>query len=380
MGGVGARPEAAATARSIYLDWNATAPPLPAVVEAMRETALTAWGNPSSVHRTGRDARAVVESAREAIAVLGGVEPRDVILTSGATEANNLALRGARALVTSRLEHPSVVRVAEALEAAGGVVRWISVPPGGALSPADVARSCAGLEPGFVVATMAANHETGVLQPVTEVAAVVRECGGRLHVDAVQAAGKVGAALWRAGDTMSIAAHKLRGPKGIGALLLRSRGLPRPVLLGGAQERGLRPGTVDAVAAAGFAVAAEHAASGPDRHEPLARLRDRLEQRLAGVHVNGAGPRLPHVTNLSFEGWLGDELVAALDLQGIRASSGSACSAGTVERSPVIEAMLGRARAEAAVRFSLGETTTLEEIDAVISVLDQVIARRTSRT
>jgi cysteine desulfurase len=151
-------------------------------------------------------------------------------------------------------------------------------------------------------------------------------------------------------------------------------------LLGGAQERGLRPGTVDAVAAAGFAVAAEHAASGPDRHEPLARLRDRLEQRLAGVHVNGAGPRLPHVTNLSFEGWLGDELVAALDLQGIRASSGSACSAGTVERSPVIEAMLGRARAEAAVRFSLGETTTLEEIDAVISVLDQVIARRTSHT
>jgi cysteine desulfurase len=261
------------------------------------------------------------------------------------------------------------------------VVRWIPVPAGGALSPADVVAACTGLEPGFVVAVMAANHETGVLQPVTEVGAVVRELGGRLHVDAVQAAGKVPTAAWRAGDTMSLAAHKLRGPKGIGALLLRSPGLPRPVLLGGSQERGLRPGTVDAVAAAGFAVAAEHAAGGgPDRYESIGRLRDRLEQGVTGVQVNGAGRRLPHVTNLSFEGWLGDELVAALDLEGIRASSGSACSAGTVERSPVIEAMVGRARAEAAVRFSLGETTTLEDIATVISVLDHAIARRTSRT
>jgi cysteine desulfurase len=365
----------------IYLDWNATAPPLPAVLDAMREAAQTAWGNPSSVHRTGRDARAVVEQAREAIAALGGVDPRAVILTSGATEANNLALRGARILVTSRLEHPSIVRVAEALERAGGIVRWIPVPAGGALALADVAGACAGLEPGFVVAVMAANHETGVLQPVTEVEAVVHELGGRLHVDAVQAAGKTVAAAWRAGDTMSLAAHKLRGPKGIGALLLRSPGLPQPVLLGGAQERGLRPGTVDAVAAAGFAVAADHAVhGGPDRYGAIGQLRDRLEQGVAGARVNGQGLRLPHVTNLSFEGWLGDELVAALDLEGIRASSGSACSAGTVERSPVIEAMLGRSRAETAVRFSLGETTTLEEIDAVISVLDRMIARRSSRT
>jgi cysteine desulfurase len=348
----------------------------------MRDAALTAWGNPSSVHRAGREARAVVEKAREAIAALGGVEPRSVILTSGATEANNLALRGARVLVTSRLEHPSVVRVAEALEAAGGTVRWIPVPATGALSASDVAQACAGLERGFVVAVMAANHETGVLQPVSEVEAVVHELGGRLHVDAVQAAGKADPAAWRAGDTISVAAHKLRGPKGIGALLLRTPGLPHPVLLGGAQERGLRPGTVDAVAAAGFAVAAEHASrGGPGRYESIGLLRDRLEQRVAGVHVNGAGRRLPHVSNLSFGGgWLGDELVAALDLEGIRASSGSACSAGTVERSPVIEAMVGRERAEGAVRFSLGETTTLEEIDAVISVLDQAIARRTSCT
>jgi cysteine desulfurase len=228
---------------------------------------------------------------------------------------------------------------------------------------------------------MAANHETGVLQPVTEVESIVHKHGGRLHVDAVQAVGKVPAAAWRAGDTLSIAAHKIRGPKGIGALLLRSPGLPRPVLLGGAQERGLRPGTVDAVAAAGFAVAVEHAANGgPERYAIVGGLRDRLEQGLTGVQVNGTGPRLPHVTNLSFAGWLGDELVAALDLEGIRISSGSACSAGTVERSPVIEAMLGRARAEAAVRFSLGETTTLEDIVAVISVLDRMIERQSSRS
>jgi cysteine desulfurase len=198
-------------------------------------------------------------------------------------------------------------------------------------------------------------------------------------VDAVQAAGKMAVDVWQAGDTLSIAAHKLGGPKGIGALVLRSAGLPRPVLLGGAQERGLRPGTVDAVAAAGFGAVAAHAAHGGlARYAALAPLRDRLETALT-ARVNGIAARLPHVTNLSFDGWRGDELVAALDLEGVRASSGSACSAGTVERSPVIESMLGRERAESAVRFSLGEATTLEELDVAISVLVRAAARRTSR-
>jgi cysteine desulfurase len=365
--------------QDVYLDWNATAPPLPAALDAMREAAATAWANPSSVHRAGRNARAVVERAREAVANLCGVAPRDIVFTSGATEANNLALWHAPALVTSRLEHPSVVRVAEALAARGGTVRWVPVPESGALEPADVVAACAGLASGFVVAVMAANHETGVLQPVRELAEGVRAAGGRLHVDAVQAAGKMAVEAWQAGDTLSIAAHKLGGPKGIGALVLRSAGLPRPVLLGGAQERGLRPGTVDAVAAAGFGAVAAHAAHGGlARYAALAPLRDRLETALT-ARVNGIAARLPHVTNLSFDGWRGDELVAALDLEGVRASSGSACSAGTVERSPVIESMLGRERAESAVRFSLGEATTLEELDVAISVLVRAAARRTSR-
>jgi cysteine desulfurase len=236
--------------RDVYLDWNATTPPLPAVLDAMRAAAEAAWANPSSVHRAGRIAREVVERAREDVARLGGVVPRDVVFTSGATEANNLALRHAPALVTSRLEHPSVVRVAEALEAASVIVRWVPVPASGVLEPGAVTCALDGLPAGFVVAVMAANHETGCLQPVRELQAIVHARGGRLHVDAVQAVGKVDSALWQAGDTISIAAHKIRGPKGVGALVLRTPGLPRPVLLGGAQERGVRPGTVDPVAAA----------------------------------------------------------------------------------------------------------------------------------
>ncbi len=365
---------------SIYLDWNATTPPLPEVLEAMHEAGLSAWGNPSSPHAEGREARAVVESAREAIAELCGVGARDVILTGGATEANNLALRDAPALVTSRLEHPSVVRVAEALEAQGRTVRWLPVSASGEVSAADVRDALAGLAPGFVVALMAANHETGVVQPAAAVADAVQERGGRLHVDAVQAVGKLPSRAWCTGDTLAVAAHKLRGPKGIGALILRSSRRPSPVLLGGAQERGLRPGTLDPVGAAGFRMAALHALrGGPERWAALAPLRDRLE-RCASEHgaVNGAGLRLPHVTNISFKGWRGDELVAALDLAGVRASSGSACSAGTSEASPVIESMLGRAVAEASVRFSLGETTTSKAIDRAISLLIQVITCRTS--
>ena len=369
-------PEAA-----IYLDWNATTPPHPEVLAAMRDAAESAWGNPSSVHGAGRRARALVEDAREAVAALCGTPARDVILTSGATEANNLALRSATALITSRLEHPSVVRVAEALEREGRVVRWVPVPPSGRLDPAAVEEFLSDVPPGFVVALMAVNHETGVIQPLHEVETLVHRRGGRLHVDAVQAAGKLPTDSWHHGDTSSIAAHKIRGPKGIGALVLRSPGMPVPVILGGAQERGLRPGTLDPVGAAGFAVAARRAlSSGPGRTAALAPLRDRIEAAAARLGVvNGSdAPRAPHVTNVSVGGFRGDELVAALDLGGLHVASGSACSAGTAEPSPVILAMLGRARAESALRISLGETTTQEDIDVAISILDRVVTRQAS--
>jgi cysteine desulfurase len=347
----------------------------------MTRAASEAWGNPSSVHATGRAARAVVDDAREAIAALALAEPRDVLFTSGATEANNLALQGATALVTSRIEHPSVVRVAEAQAAEGRLVRWLDVPPSGRIEPSVVAAALAGLPPRFTVALMAANHETGVIQPLAEVAALVRAAGGLLHVDAAQAAGKLPPSAFQLGDSMSLAAHKIRGPKGIGALVMRSRGVPHPVLLGGAQERGLRPGTVDPVSAAGFAVAARRALSGgPERLATASVLRDSIEVALAAyAEVNGAGvPRLPHVTNLSLRGLRGDEVVAALDLAGVSVSSGSACSAGTPEPSAVIRAMAGSERAESAVRISLGETTGAMDVERAIGVLLRVVTLRPS--
>jgi cysteine desulfurase len=365
--------------KTIYLDWNATTPPHPAVLEAMRRAWETAWANPASVHGPGRAARVCVERAREAVAALTGFDARDVILTSGGTEANNLALTLARrgALVVSRIEHPSVVRAAEQLAAGGVEVAWVEPEPSGRVAPAAVADAItrvAGREGGVLVALQAVNHETGVIQPVAEVAELVHARGATLFVDAVQAVGRLGPEAWAGADLVSVAAHKIRGPKGIGALATRPGVRPLPVLLGGAQERGLRPGTQDPAAAAGLAAAAERAREGPSRYAALGALRDHLEAELAAIGAgagapparNGGAPRAPHVSNLSWPGWRGDELCAALDRAGVAVSSGSACSAGTAEASPVLRAMVGLGRAASAVRVSIGEETTADEIDEAL--------------
>jgi cysteine desulfurase len=360
----------------VYLDWNATTPPLEAVVEVMAETARQAWGNPASVHGSGRRARDVVETAREEIALLVVASARDVIFTSGGTEANNLALHRAPALVTSWLEHPSVTRVAEALEAEGRPVRWLPVPPSGCLSPEALALALVGLPAGALVAVAAANHETGVVQPLAALAEVVGRAGARLHVDAVQSVGKLPSDLLAVADTLSLAAHKIRGPKGIGALVHRPERAPKPLLLGGSQERGRRPGTVDPVAAAGFRVAAAWARSSVNERERLRELRDRIEGALLlkGAAVNGGDAvRLAHITNVSFPGHAGDELVAALDLLGVAVSSGSACSAGTTEPSKIISAMLGVERARGAVRVSLGDATTGPEVEFALHAFERVL-------
>jgi cysteine desulfurase len=370
----------------IYLDWNATAPPLPSVLAAMQRAAETAWGNPSSVHAHGRAARAFVEDARAAVARLADCDPRDVVLTSGGTEANNLALRsyfarGRGTLVTSRLEHPSVTRVAEALAREGGArVRWLAVLPSGQIDLADLDRALdesRAEEAGpVVVAMQAVNHETGVAQPLEAVTARVSSARAQLHVDAVQAFGR-----WEStgagADTRAMAAHKMRGPKGIGALIVRQGVSLEPLLRGGAQERGLRPGTVDPIGAAGFAVAADHARA--QAYARLAPLRDELERDLTALQetyvVNGQGARAPHVTNIAFGGWSGAELVAALDLEGVSVSSGSACSAGTLEPSPVIVAMSDEGRAAASVRISMGEETTKEQLAQVVAIFERVLQR-----
>lgn len=363
--------------REVYLDWNATTPPHPDVLAAMNDAARTAWGNPSSVHATGRRARASVEAAREAAARLLQVEARDIVFTSGGTEANNLALSGATGLATSRLEHPSVVRVAEELEVRRIPIEWLPVPPSGAIEPDAVSRALQRLPPGSTVALMAVNHETGVIQPVAEVAERAHRAGARLHVDAVQAAGRLAASVWAGADTISIAAHKLRGPKGVGVLAHRPGLAPKPLLRGGSQERGLRPGTVDAVAASGARVAFERSLLGPSRYARLSPLIAHIESSLAEMAtVNGLGRRAPHVVNFSVPGWRGDELCAVLDLEGIRVSSGSACSAGTSEPSPVIEAMLGTERALTAVRVSLGEETTEEDTELALAAILRILGGR----
>lgn len=365
---------------TIYLDWNATTPPHPLVLAAMARAAEESWGNPASIHAVGRKARARVEDARERLAEICAVHPRDVLFTSGGTEANNLALQCAPGLVLSRIEHPSVTKVAERLEERGVPVVWLSVPENGQLEPEAYREALERLPRGSVAALMAANHETGVVQPLEQVALIAHSLGATLHVDAVQALGKLPAESWRFADTVAVAAHKIRGPKGIGALAFRGNRVPRPVLLGGSQERGLRPGTVDPIAAAGFLAALEQSAQGPARYAELAALRDDFERAFTGALLNGAGAaRLPHVSNLSFPGCSGDELVAALDLLGVCISSGSACSAGTTEPSAVISAMLGRERARTAVRVSLGEATTAAEMAAAKAAFRRVLVSAADR-
>jgi cysteine desulfurase len=360
----------------VYLDWNATTPLRPEVVRAMVAAADLAWANPASTHSAGRRARVEIEELREALGAALGVHPRDVVLTSGGTEANNLRLARAPGLVTSRLEHPSVVRVAEALESAGSPVRWLPVPTSGRIESEALPAACAGMPPGSWVAVQAANQETGVLQPIGAIAERVHAAGLLLHVDAVQAFGKLDLRGLEGADSVAVASHKIRGPKGIGALAFR-RVAPPPLLVGGSQERGLRPGTVDPVAAAGFRAAV--ALLAPQRWAELAVWRDALERVLGPVsEVNGEGPRLPHVSNRSFRGWRGDELVAALDLLGVCVSSGSACAAGTAEASPFITAMLGRERALAAVRISFGDTTSLEELETARLAFERALGTNLS--
>jgi cysteine desulfurase len=378
--------------KRVYLDWNATTPPAPEVVAAMAAAAADAWANPSSVHAFGRAARGRVEDARESVARLAGVDPRDVVLTSGGTEANNIALRSAfedpvpgagtapaPVLVTSRLEHPSVTRVAEALEREGRArVRWVRVRADGTLD-VDELEQVLTEEGARLVAVQAVNSETGVIQPVARVIAAARAAGARVHVDAVQAFGRC-LDVAAGADTRSLAGHKLRGPTSVGALVTRPSLRLAPVLLGGSQERGLRPGTIDPVAAAGLAAAARRGVEGPARWDALAPLRAVLERGLLALYprarVNGAAaPRAPHVTSIAFPGWLGPELVAALDLEGVAVSSGTACSAGTAEPSPVLAAMGDAEAAAASVRFSLGEDTTADDVTAALAAAARVLAR-----
>lgn len=376
----------------VYFDWNATTPPAPEVVAAMTEALGSAWGNPSSVHATGRRARAHVEDARDAVAALVDRDARDVVLTSGGTEANNLALAlggvgvGAGAVVVSRIEHPSVVRAAAQLERRGVEVLWVEPTPAGLVEvvavEAAMGRASA---PVRLVSVQAVNGETGVIQPTAAIAELAHRHHALMHVDAVQAVGKLAAEAWAGADLVTVAAHKIRGPKGIGALIGRQGVRIEPILVGGAQERGLRPGTLDPVACAGLAIAADRARRPETRGawDRVRTLRNALERRLldrcSGAAVHGAtAPRVAHVSNVAVPGWRGAEMVASLDLEGVAISSGSACSAGTAEPSPVITAMVGARQAEQAIRISLGDDVDETAITRFFEAFAAVLARGSS--
>jgi cysteine desulfurase len=346
------------TAAYAYLDHNATSPLRPVAREAMVE-ALQAGGNPSSVHRPGRAARARLDKARRRVAQLVGALPAEVVFTSGGTEANNMVLRGSgrQRVLVSAVEHESVPKAMPAAER-------IPVDHNGVIDLAVLERMLAG-EPALV-SVMFANNETGVIQPIAEVVRLAQAAGSLVHCDAVQAAGKVPVDLHGLGvDYLSLSAHKLGGPTGVGALVVRSGAPFAADRVGGGQENYRRAGTENVGGIAGFGAAAEASRDGLD----VAALRDRIEASLPMAKVHGAGARrLPNTSCLSMPGVKAETQVMALDLAGIGVSAGSACSSGKVTRSAVLTAMgVVPADADAAIRISCGWNTVFEDIDRLIA-------------
>jgi len=350
-----------------YLDWNATAPLRAEVAAAMAE-ALARTGNPSSVHRWGRAARQAIERARGQVAALVGVAPTEVIFTSGGTETNHLALlgmRGRRHLI-SAIEHDSV---REAVPEA----TLIPVTSAGVVDLAALEALLAAERRPALVSIMLANNETGAIQPVAEAAAIARTREALVHCDAIQGAGKLPVDFRALGvDLMSISAHKLGGPQGVGALVAREGVALTALQRGGGQERGRRAGTENGPGIVGFGVAAELAAREKLSSAAIAKLRDRAETALTAVAPDAPvfakeSPRLPNTLSIGMPGVPASTQVMALDLAGVMVSSGAACSSGKVRRSHVLSAMgASREEAESAIRVSLGWSTTPAEVERLV--------------
>lgn len=375
------------TSAFAHLDHNAGAPAAPEVVRAMAE-ALALGGNPSSVHRAGRLARRLVEDARAAVAEVVSVRPAEVVFTSGGTEANHLALRGPVAagavdrLIVSAVEHPSLLQPALAL---GLPVTVLPVDAQGVVDLVALERCLAsGGRP--LVSVMLANNETGVIQPVADIVRLVRGAGGLVHSDAAQAPGRLPLDMGVLGvDLLSLSAHKMGGPSGIGALVVRD-GVPFAAdRVGGGQEMGRRAGTENIAGIAGFGAAALGVAARLARADEVARRRDALEARACAlvpdVVIHGAGaPRLCNTTCLGVAGIAAETQVIALDLAGVLVSAGSACSSGKVRPSPVLEAMgLGPEHAGSAIRVSLGPDTDDGEIARFLAAWSEFILRVPTR-
>ncbi len=376
----------------IYLDHNATTPLAPEVLEAMLPCLREDYGNASSLHWFGQRARAAVEEARERVAALIGAEASEIVFTASGSESDNMALRGVAArareprlrIVTTTVEHHAVIRTAEAMRDEGLPVVLADVDAEGRVDPEKLGDAVDGRT--ALVSVMLGNNETGVLQPVRRIAQITHQKGALVHCDAVQAAGKVPVDVGELDvDLLTLSAHKIYGPKGVGGLYVR-RGTPlAPLVRGGGQERNRRAGTVNVAGAVGFGAAAalarEHLEA--DRHH-LRRVRDRLEAHLLalpGAVSNGSEPRLPNTTNVSFEGCEAEGLLMALDLAGVAVSTGAACAAGGVEPSHVLRAMgLAPERVQSSLRLSVGRGTTEEQVDRAAEIIRTCVERqRTSR-
>jgi cysteine desulfurase len=375
--------------KRIYLDHNATTPITPAVLAAMLPYLTEEFGNASSIHAFGQNAREAVEQARSSVAALVGARAADIMFTSGGTESNNHAILGAAAaapgktkhVITSAIEHVAVLDTCKALAKGGVDLSVLPVDRDGLVNPEDVRRV---IRPETVLITlMLANNETGTIEPIEEIGKIAAEKGIVFHTDAVQAAGKIPIEVEKLGvDLLSISAHKFCGPKGVGALYIRKGTQLEPLMHGGHSERDRRPGTEDVAAIAGMGKAAELArTSMREESERISGLRDRLERDLLAQvpqsWVNsGRAPRVPNTSNLTFPFIEGESMVIALDLKGIACSTGAACSSGAVEPSHVLIALgLAPEDARATLRLSLGHQTTVEEIDFALETIPPVIER-----
>ena len=372
--------------RRVYLDNNATSPLLPEVFAAMQPYFLEKFGNASSIHQQGQQARAAVEQAREHVAELVDCRPAEIVFTSGGTEGDNLALFGLAKpgdhLITSSVEHHAVLNACKRLEDTGCEVTYLPVDGRGLINPDDVRRA---LRPNTkLISIILANNETGVLQDVNAIGTIAAEADVYFHTDAVQAAGKVPIDVKEVRcDLLTLTAHKMHGPLGAGAVYVRKGTVLQPLFYGGRHERSRRAGTENLPGIVGLGKAAEIARQGftDGSVARIASLRDHLEQTVVEtmdqVTVNSAGaPRVPNTTNIVFECLEGEAMVIALDLKGVSVSTGAACSSGAIEPSHVLTAMgLSPDRARASLRFSLGKQNTADDVDFVLQLVPEVVTR-----